>query len=505
MEARERKRQVDDGGASPLVTFTYDAANRVRTRAYRNGIRAIYAYDANDLLTRVDHRLGTTSLVRTDHGYDREGNKLFERKRHEPTGSQASPGGSEAYEYDGVYRLVTYKVGTLVGSIVPSPVTQSSYDLDLLGNWNSKTTDGVTEARTHNEVNEIAAIETQPLVHDDNGNLVDDGDRSYDYDEENRLVRVTRKVPVEVLGEYQYDALGRRVRKQDNFGQETLYFYDGQRIVEEQDGSGVTRATYVFGNYLDEVLTMDRGGGTYYYHQNALLSVYALSNSSGVLVEGYRYDVYGRQTVFAPGANGVINFGGDDVAFVGGASSLRNPFTYTGREFDSDTGLMHYRARTYDPVQGRFKQRDPLGHVDGMNLYEYVSGAPTRWLDPSGLKRTAAQCLDLNASWHTFCETHKGKASHDACVNCWHKYVTLCASEAFDENYQPGDYDEAMVRVKRDMTGTKVAPALGQAARVAVKLAGGRDPGATGAAGAGAATAAYKYVTGAGKDDPPEP
>jgi RHS repeat-associated protein len=45
-----------------------------------------------------------------------------------------------------------------------------------------------------------------------------------------------------------------------------------------------------------------------------------------------------------------------------------NPFTFTGRELDAETGLMHFRARTYDPVQGRFKQRDPIGYVDGMKI-----------------------------------------------------------------------------------------------------------------------------------------
>jgi RHS repeat-associated protein len=60
-------------------------------------------------------------------------------------------------------------------------------------------------------------------------------------------------------------------------------------------------------------------------------------------------------------------------------------FTFTGREFDSESGLFHYRARTYSPTHGRFLSRDPLGYVDGLNLYEYVKGKPTKHTDPSGL------------------------------------------------------------------------------------------------------------------------
>src|SRR5690606_16358309 len=39
-----------------------------------------------------------------------------------------------------------------------------------------------------------------------------------------------------------------------------------------------------------------------------------------------------------------------------------------------------------DPEHGRFLQRDPLGYVDGMGLYEYVMGNPVGYLDPMGLR-----------------------------------------------------------------------------------------------------------------------
>jgi RHS repeat-associated protein len=58
---------------------------------------------------------------------------------------------------------------------------------------------------------------------------------------------------------------------------------------------------------------------------------------------------------------------------------------FTGRQLDEETGLYFYRARYYDPVKGRFLQRDPLGYVDGMNLYEYARSNPVRWTDPLGL------------------------------------------------------------------------------------------------------------------------
>src|SRR5262249_24541437 len=57
----------------------------------------------------------------------------------------------------------------------------------------------------------------------------------------------------------------------------------------------------------------------------------------------------------------------------------------TGRQFDEETGLYFYRARYYDAGKGRFLQRDPLGYVNGVNLYEYVTDRPTFTTDPTGL------------------------------------------------------------------------------------------------------------------------
>jgi RHS repeat-associated protein len=398
---RRRNTKITDGGTVPIATYSYDPANRTKKRTLRNGTVATYAYDTNDRVLALVHRLGTATLVGFDHGYDKEGNKQFEKRRHDLTDS-------EAYAYDEHYRLIDYKVGELVGSIVPVPNTQTAYELDPVGNWNSKTTDGTPENRTHNPANEITAIDAMSVWHDDNGNLTDDGTRTYAYDVENRLVQVTRKADSAVLGQYVYDAFGRRVVKFEPVTSvETRYFYDGWRVVEEQNAAGVTQATYVYGNYFDEVLTMNRGGQSLYYHQNTLFSVHGLSDASGALVEGYQYDAYGRQTVFTPGANGVVNFGGDDIVFVGGASSLGNPYTFTGRELDRETGLLVYRARVYDPAFGRFLTRDPIAYEgDGMNLYEYVSSAPTRWMDPTGLDET--DTVPLKDFWDKWKKDHPG-------------------------------------------------------------------------------------------------
>lgn len=383
MDFRSQLSSVNDGGITPISRYTYDAGERELTRTYRNGAVANYSYDANNWVSSLTHAMGATLIVGFNYAFDDEGNKAYEQELHDTSHS-------EGYSYDSIYRLIDYKVGTLTGSTIAMVITQTAYNLDPLGNWKSKTTDMVTQTRTHSPSNEIASINATTVLSDFNGNTSDDGTDTYLYDEENRLVQVTAKGTHAVLGKYQYDAFGRRVSKIDNFGVQTFFYYDGRRTVEEQSSSGATQATYVFGNYLDEALTMDRVGQTFYYHQNSLWSVYALTNSAGTAVEGYSYDAYGFQTIHLPGPDGML-WTADDVVLPGAKSAYGNPFLFTGQRYDPEGGLYFYRARSYGDMKGRFLQRDPASFSAGMNLYAYVGDRPTFFSDPLGQYTASAR------------------------------------------------------------------------------------------------------------------
>jgi RHS repeat-associated protein len=70
----------------------------------------------------------------------------------------------------------------------------------------------------------------------------------------------------------------------------------------------------------------------------------------------------------------------------GGSQDLLR-FGYNARwgyKLDSETGLYYCQNRYYDPGNGRWLTRDPIGYAGGANLYGYCEGAPNAGSDPQG-------------------------------------------------------------------------------------------------------------------------
>jgi RHS repeat-associated protein len=145
----------------------------------------------------------------------------------------------------------------------------------------------------------------------------------------------------------------------------TVYLYDGSNSMEEVDHAGNVLARYTQGTNADEPLAELRSSSTSYYEADGLGSITSLSSSSGTTAATYAYDSFGQLTA--------------------STGSIVNPFQYTAREFDQETGIYEYRARYYDPTVGRFVGEDPLAFNGGTNFYVYVENSPLNFADPLGL------------------------------------------------------------------------------------------------------------------------
>jgi RHS repeat-associated protein len=115
-----------------------------------------------------------------------------------------------------------------------------------------------------------------------------------------------------------------------------------------------------------------------------------LVDDSGVLVERYEYTPYGRRTVMRGiGSNDPLCSAPSLTSQRLSSGSVIQPYGicevgHQGLMHDEETDLIYNRARMLHPILGRFIQRDPLGYVDGLSLYQYVGSAPLMGLDPTG-------------------------------------------------------------------------------------------------------------------------
>ncbi len=228
-----------------------------------------------------------------------------------------------------------------------------------------------------------------------NGQL-DAGDTDitqYNWDHRNRLVKVEHRASyaaaVDRVIENAYDYANRWVRRRlDSDGdghtdQRRIFVYDGNQIVLDfwraNSGDlqvGHLRERYLWGPAVDQILAeenVDNGADetvqwTVTDHLNTVRDIAKYDSGSDMttVVNHLIYDAFGRVTAESNPAIDTL-------------------FLFTGRPFDTHTGLQNNLNRWYDPAVGRWLSEDPVGFAaGGMNLYRYVENQALTKTDPSG-------------------------------------------------------------------------------------------------------------------------
>ena len=160
-----------------------------------------------------------------------------------------------------------------------------------------------------------------------------------EWNPETQLTRVTKNSVEQAR--FKYDPKGRRVERVAG-GLTAGYTYGSEDVLREVRGA--TTLKYVHGPGIDEPLATDDGSTLGYYQGDGLGSVVKTTSAAGVVTLTRQYDAWGHVEA--------------------GASSAG--YAFTGREWDPETGLHHYRARYNDPKLGHFLSEDPIGFVAGV-------------------------------------------------------------------------------------------------------------------------------------------
>ena len=325
-----------------IFNFEYDGINRLTSVVRPNAVSSTFEYDGMSRLTRLTHQYG---LLFDDLLTYNAANQIHQIK---PLGAA-----KRIYGYDNLNRLTSVSFG---GS--------ESYTYDEVGN---RTSSHLSTSYTTGAFNRLTGTTsaTASYSYNNNGSMtsktVNSATTNYTWDRENRLTQAARGTQKSI---FKYDALGRRVSSGPSSALLTKFTYDGLDVIMD-DGPAVDQLThYQNGPGIDNKLKSATDGTASYFLQDHLGSTMKLTDSNGSVTESNGYDSFGKPT----------------------NSSFSSRYQFTGREYDSFSGLQYSRARFYDPQIGRFISEDPIGFAGGdVNLYGYVWNSPQNYRDPSGL------------------------------------------------------------------------------------------------------------------------
>lgn len=409
--AKQYGSAFNDYGASTYQRFWYDAQGRLTSAV---------GYLGEDP-TQIDVAKQLPSRAHS-YNYDPIGNRLSANH----TGVSAL---ANAYVSNALNQYTSRENNTLSfsGTATPSAKVaisggaaladrQGSFwaDEKVVNNINGPWTGDVSvyaataqAVRTQTIAAQLPAAQ-QAFAYDHSGNLTSDGIWDYQYDAENRLKRMETMSSARAAGIahrvlcFTYDYLGRRVAKRVLDGRSGVeivsrrYLYVGWSLVAEfaaPDGTalGALQRSYTWG--LDIAGSFSATGGVgallqvadhpsgkrYFAAYDGNGNVAALVNAAtGALAAVYEYDPYGNSL-----RNETID------------STLNGqPYRFSTKYQDFETGLYNYGYRFYSPSLGRFINRDPIEESGGINLYAFCSNDAINRFDVLGNSADSVVVLD---------------------------------------------------------------------------------------------------------------
>jgi len=425
--------ETKDGNTNDIITnIVYNTNGTVSSINYANGIITTKEYNVKGALSNLN--IGT--LKQLSYTYDNIGNittitDLLDSSK------------TKTFAYDALYRL-TNAVGTW-GSL--------SYSYDPVGNRSIEiSSDGITNyTYSANKLTSSSGVKNYSFGYDNNGNTISELEtqnsklKTFIYNQNQRLIKITDTGTDAVLGEYLYNANGQRVKKLAN--EKTTYFIYDQygNLTEEANEEGQVNSDYIYLEDIpiakvdewwegietpqaptglnvtvgDKQLTVKWNSspepvdgykvywgttsGTYTNStdvgKTTSYTITGLTNETTYYIAVtayadlkntyfYHTDHLGTPILMTDSKGSKIWEGeflpfGEEYSITG---TVTNNFGFPGQYYDAETGLYQNWHRDYKPEIGRYIEKDPSGIQKGYNhLYVYVGNNPLSSIDISGL------------------------------------------------------------------------------------------------------------------------
>ena len=393
-----------------LVKYGYDAASNRTRITYPNNKQVVYGFDTAERLTTVTDWLGaTTSYTLNNASQVKDIN--------------FGNGTSSHIDYDSSGRLDLLNhsaAGTTFASQDPNRelnglIKDITATLPLLPSFESSTTDMV-----YDKANRLLTVNGTAVTHDDAGRITGLNGASYSYDARDLLTRY--QPATGAASTYTYNGAGHRVSKTEG-STTTRYVIDPNaelpNVIAETNNAGTIRRSYIYGygllSQIDEATSQPR-----YYHHDITGHTLALTDATGTVTDKYAYTPYGDTT---------------------SQGTTPNPFKYVGKYgvMDEGNGLHFMRARYYRADVSRFLGLDQveggIGRNRSSNRYTYVSSSPIILIDPAGLEATTVTSVGKDAIKDKLIEVSKEAAIEASLDDIKQAMVSrgLTSEERFDK------------------------------------------------------------------------
>lgn len=332
-----------------------------------------YVYDGLGRRIETSHANFSEKAMK----FDSAGN-LLELMRDEKT---------DNYTYDYLSQLTS-----------ESGSASHAYTYDSL--FNRRSIDA--QAYTVNALHSVLSDGKENYTYDKRANRLESDNTKYRYDALDRLIEVEKENTRYV---YRYDAMDRRIQKetfrktQDGWKSDDVekYIYHLQNEIGSIDKNGAIKEL----RFLGEGLGAEIGATVAIELANKLYVpindrrgniAMLLDADTGQVVENYAYDAFGNEM---------------------SKRQTTNPWRFSSKRVDPETGLVYFGRRFYDPKLGKWLTHDPMGLKEGPNLYAYVLNNPLTRIDLYGLWDEDDRTIDTSPAINNR-ETAQDHLSPDA-------------------------------------------------------------------------------------------
>ena len=319
---------ADESDTSHMSSFTWDyllGSDLKQSLTYPNGLTANWVYGNCDELLEVKNVSPTGTISRYVYVYDAVGRRI-----------SCSKSGLAFEKPDTISYLYNIR-GELTNA---TAAVDSGYrygcDFDDIGNRVCSSERGTNSVYTANLVNQYSAIDDFTPNYDADGNQTVvktlTGIWHIAYNGENRPIFWEQGANMICVS---YDRNGRRVTKNDQ-----CFYYNGYLQIADNDGNAYTWDPTE--SVATRPLVWRRSDTVAYYNFDGNKNVSEVIGADGSLAAHYEYALFGV------------------VLLQRGVCAASNPWRFSSEYANDDTATIYYNYRHYEPLTGRWLNRDPV-------------------------------------------------------------------------------------------------------------------------------------------------